>query len=151
MSTTLTAYRVAPQSEHKAAKELREHGIKAYLPRLRKRRRSPFTGKFWPVAPGYVFAKGKASIAFAKHVKHHMGPVGPELANLYDGRRPEPQPIRLFSVDDKVLLADGPFQDRMGTVIAECGAGYMVKVRGRAFDVIVPMAQQSLRRYIDPG
>ena len=40
--SNLTAYRVAPQMEFKAAQELRDHGIKARVPRERDvKRKTP--------------------------------------------------------------------------------------------------------------
>ncbi len=63
--TTLSAYRVPPLCERKAAQELREHGVRAYVPRDRNdRRRSP-------IARGYVFTTSKP--AFAKHVRSKVG------------------------------------------------------------------------------
>jgi len=65
MSNTLSAYRVPPMMERKAAQELREAGSRAYLPRDRNDpRRSP-------IARGYVFTNYKP--AFAKHVRSKVG------------------------------------------------------------------------------
>jgi hypothetical protein len=62
---TLSAYRVPPMMERKAAQELREAGSRAYLPRDRNDpRRSP-------IARGYVFTNYKP--AFAKHVRSKVG------------------------------------------------------------------------------
>jgi hypothetical protein len=86
MSTAIV-YRTPPQSEHKAAQELREAGIRAYVPRDRGSRRSPFTGKHLSPCPGYVFARGALASAYAKHVRAPLGIVDKsELHRLYIGR-----------------------------------------------------------------
>lgn len=84
MSTAIV-YRTAPMMEHKAAAELRQHGIRAYVPRDRGSRRSPFTGKHAGPAPGYVFARAAYSNAFAKHCKGKpLGTVSKaEMSRLY--------------------------------------------------------------------
>ena len=65
MSNSLSAYRVPPMMERKAAQELRDAGSRAYLPRDRNDpRRSP-------IARGYVFTNYKP--AFAKHVRSKVG------------------------------------------------------------------------------
>ncbi len=85
---TLIVHRVAPNQEHKAAQEFREHGIRAYVPRDRGSKRSPFTGKPKAPAPGYVFARAAMSSAYAKHVRG--APLGrvshAELGRLYLSR-----------------------------------------------------------------
>ena len=78
--TTLTAFRVAPQMEFRAAREIREAGGKAYVPRDRSQKRKT------PVARGYVFATYKP--AFAKHARSAVGAVRTaELARLYQERQ----------------------------------------------------------------
>lgn len=82
--STLVAYRTAPNAEHKAAAELRQAGVKAYVPRDRNGRRSPFTGKMPAPAPGYVFAAKHYRPAFDKHVRSRVGTVREiEIARLY--------------------------------------------------------------------
>jgi len=74
--TTLAAYRVPPLCEWKAARELRDHGIRAYVPR------NPDASRREPIARGYVFTTHKPT--FAKHVRGKVGNVAPaELARLY--------------------------------------------------------------------
>jgi hypothetical protein len=74
--TTLAAYKVPPLCEWKAAQELREAGVRAYVPR------DPGTKRKAPVARGYVFSAHKP--AFAKHVRGRVGTVTTsELARLY--------------------------------------------------------------------
>lgn len=86
--STLIAYRTPPNAEHKAAQELREHGIRAYVPRDRGAKRSPITGKPKAPAPGYVFARSAMASAYAKHVRG--APLGrvsqAELGRLYLSR-----------------------------------------------------------------
>ena len=80
MSTILAAYRVPPLHEWKAAQELREAGIRAYVPREATASRKA------PVARGYVFSAAKP--AFAKHVRSRVGTVTTaELARLYIKRQ----------------------------------------------------------------
>lgn len=127
MSHTLTAYRVAPQMEFKAANELREDGHRAYVPRSRNRKASRFTGRFWPIAPGYVFSDAVAKSAWAKHVKSQLGPVNPrELARLYEGRasRRADTPCP-YVVGQSVMIGEVP--------------GRVVEIRGRTCRVAVTM------------
>jgi hypothetical protein len=78
--STLSAYRVPPLHEWKAARELRDHGIRAYVPR------DPASDRKAPAARGYVFSSHKP--AFAKHVRGKVGNVAPaELARLYVKRQ----------------------------------------------------------------
>lgn len=84
----LFAYRTAPNAEHKAAAELRQAGIKAYVPRDRNGRRSPFTGKMPAPAPGYVFSANHYRPAFEKHVRGRIGTVSAaEITGLYLARQ----------------------------------------------------------------
>jgi len=110
----LIAYRVPPQQEFKAARELREHGHKAYVPRDLADKRKP------PVARGYVFSGGKH--AFARHVRSPVGPVNPlELRRLYVRRPAPPQPERPFSIGERVEIKDGPFAKLRGTIAVRRG------------------------------
>jgi hypothetical protein len=100
--TTLAAYRVPPLCEWKAARELREHGIRAYVPPDHTAKRKS------PIARGYVFANHKP--AFAKHVRGKIGPVKPaDLARLYRERKrraeEEPNP---YSVGQQVYRGEVP-------------------------------------------
>lgn len=108
--TTLTAYRVAPNSEHRAARELREAGIRAYVPRDRSTRRSPFTGKHATPSPGYVFAEKAYRPAFEKHVKGRVGAVAKaDLGRLYlkrpRRRADEPNP---YAIGQRVIKGEIP-------------------------------------------
>jgi hypothetical protein len=89
--TTLAAYRVPPMCEWKAAQELREAGVRAYVPR------DPAASRKAPVARGYVFSAHKP--AFAKHLRGRVGTVtAAELARLYLRRqrraKDEPNPYK---------------------------------------------------------
>lgn len=82
--STVIAYRVAPNCEHRAATELRQAGIKAYVPRDRGGRRNPFTKARPAPAPGYVFAERHYRPAFEKHVKSAVGTVAKDdIGRLY--------------------------------------------------------------------
>ena len=110
MSNTLNAYRVPPQMEFKAAAELRQAGIRAYVPRDHGSPRKA------PIARGYVFSAYKP--AFAKHVAGRIGSVAiPELARLYlkrPRRRGEEaipyvvgQAVRIGEIPGKVIEIRG--------------------------------------------
>ena len=110
MSNRLIAYRVPPQMELKAARELRENGHRAYVPRDLADKRRP------PVARGYVFSGGKH--AFARHVRSPVGAVTTEeLARLYPkrGRVQQVEPT-VLTVGDKVQIKIGPFASVTGTL-----------------------------------
>lgn len=100
--STLTAYRVPPLHEWKAARELREAGIKAYVPRDHAAKRRA------PVARGYVFSAAKP--AFAKHVRDRVGAVTTaELARLYIKRqRRASEPHNPYSAGQKVYRGEVP-------------------------------------------
>lgn len=102
-------YRTAPQSEHKAAQELREAGARAYVGRDRTSKRNPFTGKLKAPAPGYVMSDRVCQIAFAKHVKGKLGTVRKEeLARLYIAKpkRRADTEINPYKVGDAVLKGE---------------------------------------------
>ena len=125
--TTAIVYRTPPQSEHKAAQELREAGIRAYVPRDRGSRRSPFTGKHLSPCPGYVFAKGALASAYAKHVRAPLGVVSKaELYRLYIGR---PQRRAAESI---------PFSIGQSVRVGEL-AGTITDIRGRMCVVLVSL------------
>ena len=125
--TTAIVYRTPPQSEHKAAQELREAGIRAYVPRDRGSRRSPFTGKHLSPCPGYVFAKGALASAYAKHVRAPLGVVSKaELHRLYIGR---PQRRAAESI---------PFSIGQSVRVGEL-AGTITDIRGRMCVVLVSL------------
>lgn len=127
--STLTAYRTAPQKELKAAQELREAGHKAYVPRQRLRRRSAFTGKFWPVAPRYVISDATVRSVWAKHVGGPLGPVPPnQLARLYENRPSKDQTADKFKAGDEVIIKRGKHEVEMqGVVVKPRKGGYTVK------------------------
>lgn len=107
--TTLIAFKVPPQQEWKAARELREAGIKAYVPRDHGSKRKA------PIARGYVFSNAKP--AFAKHVKAAIGPVsGADLARLYLKRQAKLAQTPRFSEADAVRIKAGPFEGMTGTL-----------------------------------
>lgn len=114
--STITVYRVPPQQEFKAARELRQAGFRAYLPvETVKRRRQP-------VARGYIAADGKPSEA--KHVRKRVGEVERvELAKLYPrrDRGHEKQEAKPFAVGDRVEIKVGPFASMTGLLAKKRG------------------------------
>lgn len=112
MSNRLLAYRVPPQQEFRAARELRENGHRAYVPRDLADKRRP------PVARGYVFSGGKH--AFARHVRSPVGAVTTaELGRLYAVKKPRAsRPTNPYEVGSTVLIGDVPgvVVDRSGEI-----------------------------------
>ena len=97
----LIAYRVPPQMEIKAARELRENGFRAYVPRDLADKRKP------PVARGYVFSGGKH--AFARHVRTPVGAVTKaELGRLYAVRKPTKRSANPFTIGQHVKMGEVP-------------------------------------------
>lgn len=132
MTATLIAYRTPPQMERKAAKELREAGIKAYVPTEIVQTRE-HNGRFGkgkrrvPTARGYVFAEGKP--ADAEHVKNAIGPVSrSELPRLYV-RTSKTQRRHAFGPGDAVSVKRGRDVDLAATVVEVIRSGwYLVRV-----------------------
>ena len=132
--STLTVYRTAPQQEFKAAQELRDHGIRAYVPRDHTVKRRA------PVARGYVFARCKP--AFAKHVRSRIGEVHVgELARIYMRRQHTSTSSTRFNPGDLVEIRIGAFANMMGTIVRQMEAkrGWMVKtlMMGKQCEVFV--------------
>jgi len=120
--STITVYRVPPQQEFKAARELRQAGFRAYLPvETVKRRRQP-------VARGYIAADGKPNEA--KHVRKRVGEVERvELIKLYQRRdRGHEKPQVAFEAGNTVKLSQRYTVDKGKTVDV---VGILVKKRGR--------------------
>ena len=128
MSNRALVYRTPPNAEHKAAQELREAGIRAYVPRDRGGKKSPFTGKRPAPAPGYVFAREALYSAFAKHVRGK--PLGivttAELGRLY-----------LVRPQRRVAEAI-PFSIGQSVRVGEL-AGTITEIRGRMCIVLVSL------------
>lgn len=77
-SARAIVYTTAPNAEHKAARELEQHGINAVVPYDDTGKRKRVT------APGYVFAGRHLSAAYVKHVKRQVGTAPVDaLARLY--------------------------------------------------------------------
>ena len=131
--TTLTAYRTAPQQEFKAAQELRDHGIRAYVPRDHTVKRRA------PVARGYVFARCKP--AFAKHVRSRIGEVhAGELARIYMRRQHVKPPTSAFAPGDLVGVAVGVHANMAGRIVRQTKKGWMIStlMMGKTCEVFVP-------------
>lgn len=144
MTATLTAYRVPPLMEFKAAKELRNAGHKAYLPTERQGKRKA------PVARGYIFATGKP--AEAKHVRQRIGEVDRvQLIRLYPRRDVGHAPVSPFSPGDRVEIKVGHFASMTGTLIKKRGRRqWLVDIRNGVNSRQVCAQTTSLIR-IDPG
>ena len=110
MSNRALVYRTAPNAEHKAAQELREAGIRAYVPRDRGGKRNPFTGKRPATAPGYVSASSALSSAYAKHVRAPLGSVDKaELQRLYIERPQRRAMVRVpYTIGQEVMHGEVP-------------------------------------------
>lgn len=140
MTATLTAYRVPPQMEFKAAKELRDNGHRAYLPTERQGKRKS------PVARGYIFADGKPPEA--KHVRQRIGDVQrAALIRLYPRRdrgHEQPEP---FKVGDRVEIKVGHFASMTGTLTKKRGRRqWLISIGDRQV-----CAQTTSLIRIDPG
>lgn len=142
MTTTLNAYATAPQMEKKAAAELRDAGIKAYLPmetisggrRLSNGQVRPYNRRV-PVARSCVFAGDKPP--FAEHVKARIGPKEGyrpipkgDLAGLYKQARQRKRSPRKrkFVVGDQISIKVGPLANLSGTIVEDRGRFYRVAV-----------------------
>jgi len=142
MSNRLNAYATAPQMEKKAATELRDAGIRAYLPmetisggrKLSNGCVRPINRKV-PVARSYVFAGAKPP--FAETVNHRVGPKEgarsiskADLSGLYKtARQREHKPrARKFSVGDQISIKVGPLANLGGTIVEDKGRFYRVAV-----------------------
>ena len=76
--TALNLYWAKPTTEKKAAKELRQAKIRAYVPKEKRDGRKTYT----PTANGYVVAAAKPHDAV--YVKHSIGPITKaEISGLY--------------------------------------------------------------------
>lgn len=143
MSNRLDAYATAPQMEKKAAQELRDAGIRAYLPmetvsgsrKLSNGCTRPFNRRV-PIVRSCVFSGGKPP--FAEHVKHRIGPKEGarqiskvELSGLYKtARQRERRPVRTrkFAVGDSIMIKVGPLASLYGTIVEDKGRFYRVDV-----------------------
>lgn len=142
MSNRLNVYATPPQLERKAAAEIREAGIKAYLPmevisggrKLSNGQVRPYNRRV-PVARSYVFAETKPP--FAEHVKARVGPKEGglkisrgELAGLYKtARRPAgKRRERKFVVGEQISIKVGPLANLSGTIVEDRGRFYRVAV-----------------------
>lgn len=140
----IIAYRVAPQCERKAARELRENGRRAYLPLEVVGKRKA------PVARGYIFAETKPHDA--KHVLSKVGDVNrAELIRLYPRRDRGHVAQDPFGEGDNVEIMRGPFTAFKGVVVSKRGKrGWIVDVSifGRMSRCTV--ATHYMRKH-DPG
>lgn len=132
--TTLAAYRVPPLCEWKAAQELREAGVRAYVPR------DPAANRKTPVARGYVFSAHKP--AFAKHVRGRVGTVTTaELARLYLKRqRRAKEEANPYTVGQAVYRGEVP-----ATVISISGRMCVVRTMMLGKDITQALHYSQLR------
>jgi|CXWL01.1.fsa_nt_gi hypothetical protein len=148
MSNRALVYRCPPNTEHKAAQELREAGIRAYVPRDRASKRNPFTGKRQAPAPGYVFADRALMAAYAKHVRAPLGIVNrSEMARLYLGRQRSPAPRYAHQIGTRVTIQRGPNAELHAIIAGHRERFYYVDVElfGRTHRQTVH--EQHIKRY----
>lgn len=138
--TTLSVYRVPPQQEFKAAKELRQAGHRAYLPTEKHGKRKS------PVARGYICADGKPPEA--KHVRQRIGRVHrADLIRLYPRRDRGHEAPEPFKAGDTVEIKVGTFASMTGTLTQKRGRRqWLVSIKGRQV-----CAQTASLIRIDPG
>jgi transcription antitermination factor NusG len=129
MTRTLNAYRTPPQKERKAAAELREAGIRAYVPteRITYKVGTRTVTRRVPVARGYVFGEGKPYDA--EHVREKI----PGHADRDGVRRlyvltSATQRRRAFQPGDAVIIKRGRYAELPGT-IADVNRGHFYDVR----------------------
>lgn len=141
MTSTLIAYRTKSQCERKAQKELREAGVKAYVPT--EKRRWGKGERRVPTARQYVFAAG-----LKPHDAEHVGQMipgvaaRPNLLGLYI-RTSKSQRKHAFATGDKVVSASG----YPGTVRRVHGSGrYDVEVVIAHKPCVVKMKESDLTR-----
>lgn len=124
---TLNAYTVPPQKERKAVKELREAGVKAYVPtepRVYKGPAGRTVRRRVPTLPGYVCADRKPYDA--EHVRAKIGTVArTEIARLYV-RSSKTQRKHAFASGERVIIKRGNFADIPGTIIEVHRSGHYV-------------------------
>jgi len=137
-------YRTASNFEHKAARELEQHGIPAAVPYDDSGKRKRVT------APGYVFAGRELHAAFVKHVGHKVGTAKiDEIARLYvlKPRAITPDPLK---VGDHVKIKVGPFADKAGPITAERGRkAWSVDLSTHSMGTVTVHTSNLIR--IDPG
>jgi transcription antitermination factor NusG len=172
MTATLNLYWTPPQKEAKAAKEIRQAGHKAYVPRQRRA-----TGKgYEPTARGYIAADAKPtriggrfqpvrddkgdiiglrqdeqSIIEPKNVGRCIGPVSrAELRRLYV-RTSATQRRHTYAPGDTVSIKRGPHTSVTGTVVEIHRAHwYDVRVTMLGKSHVVKLRESDLVR-LHPG
>lgn len=134
---SLTLHLTAPQSEKKAARELRREGVKAYVPRYQvkkptHRHKKATTAHTKILAPGYVVAKGQSR--YRQYVRSKIGTVTPaEMFRLLkqgrsqtsSGRATEQK--KLWQVGDTVKVKVGPYADLTGKIIQDRGRAVIIE------------------------
>jgi transcription antitermination factor NusG len=133
MSSTLNLYWTPPQREDKAAREIRQIGHRAYVPKERDSRQ-----RLVPTARSYIAATGKPSEA--KYVGRCIGPVTrDEIRRLYV-RTSKTQRKHAYSPGDQVSVKRGRYADLAATVVEAIRSGwYLVRVSmfGRTHEIKV--------------
>lgn len=142
MTTTINLYWTPPQREDKAARECRQAGFRAYVPK----ERVPGRKRAQPTARSYVAAEGKPFEA--KHVGRCFGPVSrDELRGLYV-RTTKTSRKYAFAPGDAVTIKRGRDTDLSATVVAVVRSGwYLVRVSlfGRPHDIKIKEADLAIR------
>ena len=145
MTSTLNLYWTAPQKEDKAAKECRQAGFRAYVPK----ERVPGRKRPQPTARSYVAAEGKP--CEAKDVGKRIGPVArAELRRLYV-RTSVTQRKHTYAPGDAVSIKRGPHTALHGTVVEIHRAHwYDVRVTMLGKSHVVKLRESDLVR-LHPG
>lgn len=150
--STIIAYRTRSNTEHKTQADMRRAGIRAYVPRDRSKRRSPFTGRHPAPGPGYIFAANPYFPTPDKPACIRIGTVTKEeIGRLYI-RRESPKPrTRPFSIGDKVRVNVGPYAGLNGIVTEDRGKKWQITVQmfGRSCGVL--MKQRDIQRILEYG
>lgn len=148
--STLSAYRVPPQMEFKAAKELDRLGVPHLLPTVTTERVSRKQRKITrelPTMRGYSFPAYKH--AAARHLRQFVGHVQEhELRRMWVL---PPEPGDTFKPGDKVVRKLGHASEMIGTVRGRRRNGYVVAfvMCGKECDVFVK--ERELSFHTHPG
>lgn len=140
VTSTLNLYWTPPQREDKAAKEIRQAGHRAYVPKERNARK-----RLVPTARSYVAATGKPYEA--KHVGKRIGPVAREDVRRLYVRTSATQIRHAFAPGDQVSIKRGRHTALTGTV-AEIhrGCWYDVRITLLGKSHIVKLRESDLAR-----
>jgi hypothetical protein len=118
---TLNVYTTKPLREAKAAQELREAGVRAYVPS--EPRQWGRNRRYVPTGRQYVFAKGEKPYD-AEHVGKRLGTATPEEVRRMYVRSSKTQRRHAFAVGDKVIIRKGHNAEVMAVICEILGRGW---------------------------